>query len=266
MELFACDIPLIQFPTLPGICGLGMTDKECYAKLLEEKFQYTNTFYDHEPRIDFSQRHPSLAAKFDFILSADVFEHVAPPPIRAMNEVCNMLKPTGFLVATVPCTPSNQFVEHFPDLFDYRVVPLGGSFVLVNRRCDGTIEIREDVRFHEGLGQTLEMRQFGVTELRSQLIEAGFSELDFLTDNKPDIGILFDRDVSQPVIARKLHFQLDRLAQVQLVAEWQRAHHTLLEERARLDRLREQMQMASKSRWLRLGRRLGLGPILWDGN
>ena len=97
MEILGLDIPLFQFPTLRSIHGLGMTDQDCYAKILSEKFSYTNTFYDREPRIDFSESHPDLANRYDFILSADVFEHVAPPVERAMNEVWRMLKPTGFL-------------------------------------------------------------------------------------------------------------------------------------------------------------------------
>jgi len=36
-----------------------------------------------------------------------------------------------------------------------------GSQVLINRRADGVLEIREDLIFHGGSGATLEMREFG---------------------------------------------------------------------------------------------------------
>jgi len=259
-ELFGVDIPLFRFPTLPAISGLGMTDKECYARLLAEKFSYTNTFYDREPRVDFHQRNATLASTCDFVLSADVFEHVAPPGRRAMNEVWNILKPNGFLVATVPCTPDDRFVEHFPDLFEYRVVSLGKSAVLVNRRRDGAVEVREDLIFHGGPGATLEMRQFSRTQLVSELLAAGFSEVEYLSANRPEIGVLFDPDVSQPLVARKSRFAMDRAAQIQLVREWLRSQQAFLDERARADRMSQQMQMAATSRWLRLGRAFALGP------
>jgi SAM-dependent methyltransferase len=256
MELFGQDIPLVRFPRLPCIRGVGMTDQEGYSEILASKFSYTNTFYDREPRLDFSEPHPHLSNTYDFVLSADVFEHVAPPVERAMSEVWRMLKPAGFLAATVPCTPDDQMREHFPELFEYRVVPIGESAVLLNRRRDGVLEVKQDLAFHEGRGATLEMRQFGVTRLRAELLAAGFREVHFLTENLPEIGILFDRDVSQPLIARKAPFLFDRAAQIQLAGEWRAAQDRILE----ADRLTAQVRMASRSRWLQLGRALGLGP------
>src|SRR5690349_7559718 len=52
MELFGTPLPLPDFPTLKGLRGLGMTDPDCYAGMLAEKFHYVNTFYDQEPRLD----------------------------------------------------------------------------------------------------------------------------------------------------------------------------------------------------------------------
>jgi SAM-dependent methyltransferase len=237
-----------------------MTDQDCYAKILCEKFSYTNTFYDREPSVDFSKSHPDLANRFDFILSADVFEHVAPPVERAMHEVWQMLKPTGFLVATVPCTPDDQMREHFPELFEYRVVPLGESSVLINRRRDGTLETLENIVLHEGHGSTLEMRQFGTTGLKAHLTSAGFSEVYFFNEDRPEIGILFDRNVSQPLVARKSPFELDRVTQALFAADWRSTQDALGEEKRRCHQLSQQMKMAARSRWVRLGRKLGVGP------
>jgi SAM-dependent methyltransferase len=258
MELFGRALTVADFPKLKSVRGMGMTDKPGYAAILAEKFDYTNTYYDRPPRFDFTARHPELYGAYDFILSADVLEHVAPPVERPLEEICSLLKPHGFLAATVPCTPDDVMREHFPELNEYRVVRLGASDVLVNRRRDGSVEAHEDLVFHEGPGErektpVLEMRQFGRTGLRTKLLEAGFQEAHFLLDNVPEAGILFDSDVSQPVIARKERFQLSNTAQIELLTAWvaEREHSRLLADRIR---------MASESRWLRLGRRLGVGP------
>src|SRR5712692_7682310 len=137
MELFGRSLILTEFPRLKAIRGLGMTDKACYAEILADKFDYANTYYDREPRFDFTAFHPQLSGAYDFILSADVLEHIAPPVGRALEEVCRLLKPHGFLGVTVYCNPSDELREHFPELHDYRILPLGDSVVLINRRRDG---------------------------------------------------------------------------------------------------------------------------------
>src|SRR5258708_3705244 len=79
MELFGQDLLLRDFPKLKAIRGIGMTDNKCYAEILADKFDYANTFYDREPCFDFTEPHPLHAGMYDFILSADVLEHIAPP-------------------------------------------------------------------------------------------------------------------------------------------------------------------------------------------
>jgi hypothetical protein len=166
--------------------------------------------------------------------------------------------------------------EHFPDLHEYRVAPLGDAAVLINRRRDGSLEIREDLTFHGGGGDTLEMRRFGVAGVRASALAAGFREVHFWNDNVPELGILFDADVSQPFLARKAAFVVDLGARTQLVEAWRASLREVQDERKlaallavqyerereRTTRLELQMRLASQSRWLRLGRRLGLGPKL----
>ena len=132
MEMFGRSLMLPDFPKLKSIRALGMSDKPCYASLLEEKFDYQNTFYDREPRLDFSQPHVHLYGTLDFVVSSDVLEHVAPPVEATLTEVFRLLKPRGFLAATVPCSSDGIAVEHYPDLYEYRILPLGGAPVLVN--------------------------------------------------------------------------------------------------------------------------------------
>jgi SAM-dependent methyltransferase len=260
MELFGSSLILAKFPRLKSIRGLGLSDQPSYAQILAEKFDYTNTYYDREPRFDIAEPHPKLAASYDFILMADVLEHIAPPVECALEEACRVLKPHGFLGITVYCNPSDQMREHFPELNDFRIVRLGDEQVLVNRRRDGSLEIRDDLIFHGGSGATLEMRVFGITALDNKLRAAGFREVFFLAENLLSIGVLFDHDVSQPLIARKEPFVLDRCAQTQLTEEWLAARECAERQQERADTLAAQVRMASESRWLGLGRKLGLGP------
>lgn len=246
MELFGVSLPLPEFPRLKSIRGIGMTDKECYAERLAGKFDYTNTHYDREPRLDITQPHPELAGSCDFLLAADVLEHIAPPVERAMEEMCRLLKPGGFLGITIYCHPSDKMREHFPDLHEYRVVPLGDKNVLVNRRRDGTLEVRDGLIFHGGTGETLEMREFGITALSEKLKTAGFREVHLLTKDMPEIGVVFDPDVSQPLIARKEPFALGGAARRELIEQFHRQS--------------AEIEMAAKSRWVKLGRSLGIGP------
>ena len=246
MELFGVSLTLPEFPRLKSIRGLGMTDKECYAQRLAEKFDYTNTHYDREPRLDIREPHPKLAGTFDFLLAADVLEHIAPPVQGALEEMCRLLKPRGFLGLTIFCDPEDQMREHYPDLHEYRVVMLGDREVLVNRRRDGTLEIRGDVNLHGGTGETLEMREFGISALRSKLEASGFREAHLLSCNIPEFGILFDHDVSQPLIARKEPFALDQNMTREMLNLWRVQG--------------AQLGMASQSRWVKLGRTLGVGP------
>jgi len=260
LELFDQSLHLVDFPRLKSIRGLGMSDKEGYASILAEKFDYTNTFYDREPRMDFTQAHPDLYGTYDFILSADVLEHIAPPVERALEECCRLLRPQGFLGITVYCNPPDNLREHFPGLHTYRTVPLGDSVVLINRRADGSLEIRDDLVFHGGSGATLEMREFGITSLKKKLLASGFGEVRLWTDDLPSHGILFDHDVSQPLVARKQPYFMNKSAIRELIDRSRAPAMELDRLRDECDNLRAQMRMASESRWLKLGRKFGLGP------
>jgi SAM-dependent methyltransferase len=260
MELFGSSLTLADFPTLKSIRGLGLSDQPGYARILEEKFNYTNTYYDREPRFDISELHPQIAGTYDFILMADVLEHIAPPLECALQEACRLLNPRGFLGITVYCNPLDQMREHFPELSEFRIVRLGDEQVLVNRRRDGGLEVRDGLIFHGGSGATLEMREFGMTALQNQLLKASFREVFFLTENLPAIGVLFDHDVSQPLIARKDPYLIDRCALRELIEQWTSGRENTSIERTRTDMLVAQVRMAEESRWLRLGRKLGLGP------
>ena len=220
MELFGEGLPLPEFPNLPAVRGLGLSDQVSYAGALAGKFDYTNTFYDREPRIDITEPHPDLHGTYDFILSSDVFEHISVPVERAFEEAYKLLKPHGVLCLTTPFSLREETAEHFPDLNEYAIVSLSGAPVLVNRKKDGTLEVRDDLVFHGGAGATLEMRLFSRKDLERKLRGAGFETIAFQTEGVPRFGIAFEGDWSLPLVARKGEFVFNRQAAGQLVREF----------------------------------------------
>ena len=133
MELFGDGFILPEFPRLSGIKGLGLSDQASYAEPLAKKFDYTNTYYDREPRLDITESHPDRYGTYDFIVSSDVFEHIEAPIGRAFDEAFKLLKPHGVLCLSVPFSLDEHTVERFPDLHEYAVVDLKGSPVLINQ-------------------------------------------------------------------------------------------------------------------------------------
>jgi DNA repair exonuclease SbcCD ATPase subunit len=120
----------------------------------------------------------------------------------------------------VPYSLKDQTIEHFPDLHEYAIVGLSGAPVLINRRKDGTLEVRENLVFHGGEGATLEMRLFSRKDLEKKLTAAGFETVIFQTESVPRFGIAYEGDWSLPMVARKGEFVFDRQAAGQLVREF----------------------------------------------
>ena len=60
MELFGRSLILADFPRLKSVRALGMSDKHCYSTLLEEKFDYRNTYYGHLAVARFEQRREAV--------------------------------------------------------------------------------------------------------------------------------------------------------------------------------------------------------------
>ena len=67
------------------------------------KFDYHNTFYHQEPRLDVTRAGSDEDhGAYDFILAGEIFEHVPPSVDDTLTNVRSLLKPDGFLVLTVP--------------------------------------------------------------------------------------------------------------------------------------------------------------------
>ncbi len=184
IELFGAARTLPEFPKDKKIRGFGLSDALLYATPLEEKFDYTNTYYDRQPYLDITQPHPEQYGTYDFILSSDVFEHVAIPVERAFEEAFRLLKPHGVLCITVPSSAADEdTVEYYPDLHEYSIVELGGEHVLVNRKKDRTLEVHQNLEFHGGIGATLVMRQFSQRDMAGKLRGSGFAQVEYQTES-----------------------------------------------------------------------------------
>jgi SAM-dependent methyltransferase len=277
VSLFGEARALPDFPANRNVKGFGLSDDPCYAIPLAQKFDYINTYYDRDPFLDLTAEHPGLYGTYDFILSSDVFEHVAPPVERAFDEAFRLLKPNGFLCITVPSSAGDEdTIEHYPHLHEYSIVQLGGEHVLVNRKKDKSIEIHQNLEFHGGIGATLVMREFSQGDLARKLRGVGFSAVDFQSESVERFGILLVGNWSRPLVARKDSYVFkpepvpepapEKAPEVPPAAspepDAQMTH--LHKEKANLERrvaaLESQLRMVSDSRWLKLGKRFGFGP------
>ena len=208
MELFGQSLALPDFPTRPDIVGVGLSDWGGYAIPLANKLSYTNTYYHTEPKLDITSANPALEGTLDFIISSDVFEHVAPPVSKAFENACKLLKPSGVLVLTVPYGQGNETVEHFPELYDYKIIERGDHYVLQNTTKDGVSQTFEDLVFHGGPGETLEMRMFSDSSLIETLKEAGFQSVRTCRLSEFNHGVFSVDNWSLPIAARRQNMPL----------------------------------------------------------
>ena len=206
-EMFGVDLALPDFPVLKGVRAVGMSDPPELAQRLAEKFDYINTFYHQEPRLDIVHPQPDQLSRYDFILSSEVMEHVPQPVERAFVNLNRLLKPDGLLLLTVPYKIGGHTAEHFPDLHEYALAAPGGRTVLVNRRLDGSLEVFENLSFHGGDGSTLEMRVFTEAALKEILAGSGFAYVDIASENVPEFGVDYSETWSLPMVGRKGSFQ-----------------------------------------------------------
>ena len=203
MELFGENLALPDMDINRNITGIGMTDWAGYAVPLAEKFNYRNTYYNREPKLDITNTDPELHGTLDFIISSDVFEHVAPPVSAAFDNLSNLLKPGGVAIFSVPYGKGDKSVEHFPELYDYKIIEKEGRSVLENVTRNGTLQTFENLRWH---GATLEMRWFSESPLIKEFRRAGLGNVTIY--NTPDFrhGIYWKHWESQcnlPMSARK---------------------------------------------------------------
>jgi len=206
VELFGEALALPEFPERKDIRGIGMSDWSGYAVPLAEKLSFTNTYYHTDPHLDITDISEWEEESLDFIISTEVFEHVAPPVTRGFENCLKLLKPGGVLILTTPClaVPGLQTREHFPDLHDYEIVEAeDGKFRVVNRTVTGEVQEFDDLIFHEGPGVALEMRLFSEQDLLRDVRAAGFRQVTLRRDPIWKYGIFWGSPHSWPISARR---------------------------------------------------------------
>ncbi len=199
--LLGCSVALPDLAPRLDLSGIGLSDSITYAYPLTQKFAYTNTYFDAEPRLDIANVAPELDACYDFIIASDVFEHVAPPVARAFVNARRLLKSGGVMVFSVPFMLTADTIEHFPDLYDYRLIESAEGWRLENRTADGRHQTFTDLMFHGGVGTTLEMRQFSRASLEREFASAGFSRMRVADEAFLAHGIYWPEVWSAPMVA-----------------------------------------------------------------
>jgi SAM-dependent methyltransferase len=248
--LFGLDLKLPEFPLLKSVRGLGISDSEAYSGRLENRFTYTNMFYHRDPSFDLSRPDEKEFGKYDFVICSDVVEHVADPVDRAFATLGRLLKPAGVLILTVPYSLEPGVVEHYPELAESAFAEIDGRIVLVGRSASGEYRVFDRLTFHGGTGSTLERRIFSEERLHTGLAAAGFPIVRFVAAGNRTFGVVFSGPCSLPVIAARAPFALNASGVTELMEQ--------------LSAARAILNAIESSRWLRLGRRFGLGPELGE--
>lgn len=189
LGLFGKSFNLTNFPVDPTIRGIGMSDWDGYAIPLAKHLHYVNTYYHQEPYLDIVADVVSGFELYDFIISSDVLEHVPAPVNIAFFNIFRLLKPGGVLILTVPYS-NDTTIEHFPNLYNYKIQNIDNEFVLINTSPDGSQKKYYNLIFHGGPGTTLEMRRFGKADVFKYLEHAGFTDIFVVEDEIYEFGIL----------------------------------------------------------------------------
>lgn len=202
-NLFGASLSLTDFPFRPDIVGIDMSGATVYADRLSKILGFTNTFLHKEPKLDITDPNSKWMGQCDFVLSSDVFEHVPPPISIAFDNVLQLLKPGGLFVLTVPYTQDLATVEHFPDLYDYQLIIRNGKRLLCNNTIDKRHQEFDNLVFHGGEGETLEMRIFSETGVLENLCAAGFTDVRIHDETYLEYGVIWKQKWSLPISARR---------------------------------------------------------------
>jgi SAM-dependent methyltransferase len=199
VELFGQSIRLADFRVRKDVRGIGMSDPVRIAEPLANLFDYKNTCLHREPHLDIMD--PPAMEPLDFIITSEVFEHVRPPVQLAFNNLRRLLKPGGFVIFTTPWGGDGDTAEHFPNLYDWRLVRLSSGYVVLNRTTEGKLETFDDLVFHGGPGSVLEMRIFSKKGLLANCAASGFTRVTFAEDYA-EFGIEWIEWSSRGIILR----------------------------------------------------------------
>jgi len=182
------DLSLNQVSSDFSICGLGVSDDPIIAKHLYNKFRYVNTFLHQVPSLDLCNVTDEYRGVAQFVICSDVLEHVPPPVEKAISGLRSLVASGGVAVISVPHVEEGKTEEYYPGLVEYEVREGRVYWQDANGRkhCD------EMPEFHGGSGLTLAFRLWSLADLRTSLLQAGFTSVSDMTYNAslgvPEIG------------------------------------------------------------------------------
>jgi len=164
--------------------GLGISDDINLSVALHAKFFYSNSFYDAFPYLDIRNVPVRAKASFEFVTCSDVLEHVDTGITKAFQGLRSLIKPDGFIVASVPINGPKGHREYYKDLSDFEITTDGVYW----QNSKGRKHIDRSPEFHGGRGQSLAFRQFSIYSLNKSLRDAGFSKVIEIAFS-PKLGI-----------------------------------------------------------------------------
>lgn len=203
LRLFQDALTIPNFRLDKEIVGLGMSDAQIYAKPLSKKFNYINTFLHTEPKLDVANLDSKWFNYANFIISSEVLEHVNPPVNIAFNNLFKILKNDGIVVFSVPYKNEGNTVEHFPNLYNYKIEDINGRKKLHNITINGDSEIFDNLIWHGGPGNVLEMREFSEQDIMKELTDAGFNDIRIHDEEYAQFGIINVRKDSLIISMKK---------------------------------------------------------------
>lgn len=203
-EMLGKSLEIPRWPSNRGFTCIGIGDSNGARQSLSEKITYVETPFDtaepDRPFLKIADIPDELRARGDVVACSEILQHVMPPAQVAFDGLFTMLKPGGLLIVTVPYGFEST-VEHFPNLNNWTIVRDNGKATLRNTTASGATERFTDLRFYGT--ELLEMRVFGLSDLRKALRDAGFVNITIAGDDCLQYGIQFRDPWSLPITARK---------------------------------------------------------------
>lgn len=208
MVLYGKTLAVPRFPAI-DVAGVGISDSPQLARRLARAIRgYVNTQFDpalvnrKTPFLDVQNPPGGMIGTADFVTCSEVLEHVEPPVQRSFDGLYALLKPGGTLILTVPHTLGDT-VEHFPDLYEWRIEERPTGRVVVNRTRAGAVQEFDTLSFHGGGDAVLEMRVFGLQDIFAKLQTAGFTNIRVREENVLQHGIFFKYSWGLPITAER---------------------------------------------------------------
>lgn len=170
-------IPLEDIISQRHLCILGISDNDTYASILENKFDYVNTFMHKEPKLDVcnEETFTGHTGKYDAIICSDVIEHTSLPPRTVLQNMKRLLRTGGGIILSAPTSHFSDHVEWYPSHRSLAIIKQGDEYVVEWQNLKGCKYVDRAPIFHGGPGNTLEMRQISHVRLLEDAMAVGLA-------------------------------------------------------------------------------------------